>query len=218
VKESIVEINGHQYRYRYDPSTQKTEYVGPVGDAPAMAEEDFWRVIKIKAEGEGKSFNALQVIPQYGGDPRLVGLTPPPGGPTGLRRLEDGTITSFVFPTLNAFTPVTVKKNTVNWTMAPKELYDKDTYKTLPRKKKVKEADTILDDFQPYMDMSLQKVSIRAIAQAWKDEYGVDDMTVWQIMTDLSAWPNSFYRTAKNQFTGRREIQSIGRRLEIPVE
>jgi GNAT superfamily N-acetyltransferase len=45
VKESVVDINGHQYRYRYDPASGKTIYVGPVGSAPAISEEDFTAVM-----------------------------------------------------------------------------------------------------------------------------------------------------------------------------
>jgi len=44
-QESIVEINGHLYRYRYNDDTQKTDYIGPVGDAPGITEEEFNVVI-----------------------------------------------------------------------------------------------------------------------------------------------------------------------------
>jgi hypothetical protein len=43
MKESIVEIpedSGNLYRYGYDPSTKKTSYLGPVGDAPGISEEE----------------------------------------------------------------------------------------------------------------------------------------------------------------------------------
>lgn len=39
--ESVVEIKGSQYRYAYDPETQTTRYLGPVGDAPTISEEEF---------------------------------------------------------------------------------------------------------------------------------------------------------------------------------
>jgi hypothetical protein len=38
-KESIVKINGHQYRYEYQGG--KTVYLGPVGDAPTLSESEF---------------------------------------------------------------------------------------------------------------------------------------------------------------------------------
>lgn len=47
MQESIVEIpdgSGNLYRYGYDPETQKTEYLGPVGDAPALSEEELMRL------------------------------------------------------------------------------------------------------------------------------------------------------------------------------
>jgi hypothetical protein len=40
MKVSIVEINEHQYRYGYDNG--KTVYLGPVGDAPEISEEEFF--------------------------------------------------------------------------------------------------------------------------------------------------------------------------------
>jgi len=47
MKESIVEIpegSGNFYRYDYDPTTKKTNYKGPVGDAPALKEEELMRL------------------------------------------------------------------------------------------------------------------------------------------------------------------------------
>jgi len=44
MKESVVEIppgSGNHYRYEYNPATGATEYRGPVGDAPALAEPEF---------------------------------------------------------------------------------------------------------------------------------------------------------------------------------
>jgi hypothetical protein len=43
--ESVVEINGHQYRYVYNQDTKATEYLGPVGDAPPVGEAEFLSVI-----------------------------------------------------------------------------------------------------------------------------------------------------------------------------
>ena len=38
---SVVEIKGSKYRYSYDPETQQTVYQGPLGEAPALSEQDF---------------------------------------------------------------------------------------------------------------------------------------------------------------------------------
>jgi len=49
-KENVVEIptgSGNRYRYIYDPETQKTLYLGPVGSAPAMAEQEFLSAIPL---------------------------------------------------------------------------------------------------------------------------------------------------------------------------
>jgi hypothetical protein len=43
-----VEINGHRYRYEYDSETQATVYKGPVGDAPALSEEEFFVAVTSK--------------------------------------------------------------------------------------------------------------------------------------------------------------------------
>lgn len=50
MKESIVDIEGHSYRYGYNESTQKTVYLGPVGDAPALTEEQFLQEIKFSED------------------------------------------------------------------------------------------------------------------------------------------------------------------------
>jgi hypothetical protein len=42
--DSIVEIpegSGNNYRYRYNPESGKSEYLGPVGDSPEIAETEF---------------------------------------------------------------------------------------------------------------------------------------------------------------------------------
>ncbi len=46
--ESIVEINGHLYRYHYDESSGKTLYDGPVGEAPTLSEEEFLVSVRTK--------------------------------------------------------------------------------------------------------------------------------------------------------------------------
>jgi len=40
-KETVVDISGHQYRYEYDEATKNTRYLGPVGSAPELSEEEF---------------------------------------------------------------------------------------------------------------------------------------------------------------------------------
>jgi len=42
--DNIVTINNNQYRYRYNPDTKATEYLGPVGDSPPISEEHFLTV------------------------------------------------------------------------------------------------------------------------------------------------------------------------------
>ena len=44
--ESVVIIKGHKYRYRYDYMTGKTIYLGPVGSAPDIGEEEFLSILK----------------------------------------------------------------------------------------------------------------------------------------------------------------------------
>ena len=49
MSESRVEIpegSGNFYRYQYNPDTQATEYLGPIGDAPAIDEVEFLRGLK----------------------------------------------------------------------------------------------------------------------------------------------------------------------------
>jgi len=44
MKESVVEIpsgSGNRYRYRYDPGSKKTIYLGPAGQAPEIGEQEF---------------------------------------------------------------------------------------------------------------------------------------------------------------------------------
>jgi hypothetical protein len=42
--ETIAEINGNRYRYRYDPDTKSMTYLGPVGSTPPITEEEFFRL------------------------------------------------------------------------------------------------------------------------------------------------------------------------------
>jgi hypothetical protein len=54
MKESIASIGGHQYRYAYDPSTKKTVYLGPVGDAPALSENELVNFLRMGASLDGE--------------------------------------------------------------------------------------------------------------------------------------------------------------------
>jgi hypothetical protein len=41
-KDTIAVINGHEYKYRYNPESKQMDYLGPVGeDAPPLSEEQF---------------------------------------------------------------------------------------------------------------------------------------------------------------------------------
>jgi hypothetical protein len=79
MSDSIVNISGHQYRYRYNPDTGKTEYKGPVGDAPALTEEEFFALIfadEIESKGE---FRLEMDVDRTGG--RIVSVTDKAGLP-----------------------------------------------------------------------------------------------------------------------------------------
>jgi hypothetical protein len=41
MKENIVEIRGHKYRYAYDQESKKMKYLGPLGNAPPITEDEF---------------------------------------------------------------------------------------------------------------------------------------------------------------------------------
>jgi len=52
-RESVVEIpsgSGNKYRYVYDPSSKATRYLGTVGQAPALSEQEFMAAIIIDEE------------------------------------------------------------------------------------------------------------------------------------------------------------------------
>jgi hypothetical protein len=38
---TIAIIDGHEYKYRYNPETKLMDYLGPVGDAPLLTQEEF---------------------------------------------------------------------------------------------------------------------------------------------------------------------------------
>jgi len=50
LRESRVNINGNMYRYRYNPETKATEYLGPVGGSSPLSEEDFLAMITIEGD------------------------------------------------------------------------------------------------------------------------------------------------------------------------
>lgn len=45
MKENVVEIGNHRYRYGYDSSTKRTVYLGPVGDGPELSENEFLKAL-----------------------------------------------------------------------------------------------------------------------------------------------------------------------------
>jgi hypothetical protein len=51
MKENVVDIRGHKYRYAYDAESQKTTYLGPVGNAPALDEDMFKAIVTQKISG-----------------------------------------------------------------------------------------------------------------------------------------------------------------------
>jgi hypothetical protein len=40
-KDSIAVINGHEYKYRWNSESKEMDYLGPVGDAPPLTQEEF---------------------------------------------------------------------------------------------------------------------------------------------------------------------------------
>jgi hypothetical protein len=63
-KISEVEISGHRYRYQYDEALQRTLYLGPVGEAPAINEEEFLMAIAPEQGGlalDGYTFHRSDV-------------------------------------------------------------------------------------------------------------------------------------------------------------
>jgi len=54
--ESIVEINGHLYRYDYVGG--KTVYKGPVGNGPELSEQEF--LLIVKAQFKGQDFGVVR--------------------------------------------------------------------------------------------------------------------------------------------------------------
>jgi len=68
-KESVVEIpsgSGNKYRYVYDHETGRTEYLGPVGSAPDLGEEEFLDAIP----SSGKQ--GTLIVPALIGDGKKV--------------------------------------------------------------------------------------------------------------------------------------------------
>jgi hypothetical protein len=50
MKENVTEINGHRYRYGYDPEQKKTVYLGPVSDGPALTEAEFLKAMELSPQ------------------------------------------------------------------------------------------------------------------------------------------------------------------------
>jgi len=58
--ESVVTINGHLYRYEYEEATGKTLYRGPVGEAPAISEEEFLEYLRLSKDSEVEVRDQIQ--------------------------------------------------------------------------------------------------------------------------------------------------------------
>jgi hypothetical protein len=50
-KDSIALINGHEYKYRYNPDSRVMDYLGPVGDGPRLTEDQFREAMEKKKSG-----------------------------------------------------------------------------------------------------------------------------------------------------------------------
>jgi hypothetical protein len=59
-KDSIAVINGHEYKYRYNPESKQMDYLGPVGDAPTITQEQFRKTVK------GQKFTCVTHTAQTG--------------------------------------------------------------------------------------------------------------------------------------------------------
>jgi hypothetical protein len=58
-KDSIAVINGHEYKYRYNPETKLMDYLGPVGeDAPPLSEAKFRELFKHEGVIPFEQFNS----------------------------------------------------------------------------------------------------------------------------------------------------------------
>jgi hypothetical protein len=55
-KDSIAMINGHEYKYQYNPETKLMDYKGPVGDAPPLTQEQFQEEMKRFSQREATFF------------------------------------------------------------------------------------------------------------------------------------------------------------------
>jgi hypothetical protein len=49
-KDSIALINGHEYKYRYNKESGGMDYLGPVGDAPAITQREFQRAMTMESD------------------------------------------------------------------------------------------------------------------------------------------------------------------------
>ena len=87
--ETIVNIEGYQYRYQYNPDTQLTEYLGPVGDSPPLKESEFLAVatlqVKVLSPEEKIQLGHSSIMRWYAlGQPNAFSIsrTNLPGPPT----------------------------------------------------------------------------------------------------------------------------------------
>ena len=64
-KEHVVEIKGSMYRYRYNPDTQRTDYLGPVGSSPGIDEEDFLAAMKKKKQAKATQQRMINRIDPF---------------------------------------------------------------------------------------------------------------------------------------------------------
>jgi hypothetical protein len=74
MKESVVEINENWYRYQYDPETQKTQYLGPVGDSPTLSEEEFLREMDRRYFEDMKEHLEAKIFTYKGGKATFDGI------------------------------------------------------------------------------------------------------------------------------------------------
>jgi hypothetical protein len=61
---SVAVINGFEYKYRWLPGQKKMEYLGPVGDAPSLTQEQFKEAIK-KSKVETLASIATKELPDW---------------------------------------------------------------------------------------------------------------------------------------------------------
>jgi hypothetical protein len=60
MKESIAIINGHEYKYRWNPDAKEMDYLGPVGEAPSLSEIQFKEALCACHPSDLKNFHFEQ--------------------------------------------------------------------------------------------------------------------------------------------------------------